>query len=473
VKTETTGKKDVSYTFAKNIVTTQFRDIPAAVVEHTKEDILDTIAVTLAGSSYKGTEPLLELIREFGGKEQSTILVFGDKVPCVNAALVNGSMSDSQDFSDAYGRGLMHAGLATIPPALAISERKGKVNGQDLITAVALGQDMALRMFLAMELSPGFHPAGIDNYFGATATVGKLLELDEEQMINAFGIAYSQISGTTQMYFDCVNTKTLQAGLASSAGVLSALLARKGLTGTRNTFEGKGGFCPTYCQGKWDLEQLTGNLGREFEGLNVGFKPYPSGMCEHNIIDAYFALNKEHNIDANDIAEVNIRISSAGMELFGEATEAKMKPKTVCDALFSGRYIAACAIVDGKVDLSCFTEDAIKRPKILKLVQRINMEADLNIDREIAGYPPKVTPAQVSIKLKGEKVYEKRVNIAKGNPKKPMTIEELRDKFHHCAYYAAKPLDKGNVDKAVDLIERLEEVDDVSEIMGLLVSLPS
>ena len=99
MKIETTDKQDLSYIFAKHIVGIRFKHIPAAVVEHTKKDILDTIAVTLAGSSYKGTEPLLELIREFGGKAQSTILVFGDKVPCINAALVNGSMSDSHDFS--------------------------------------------------------------------------------------------------------------------------------------------------------------------------------------------------------------------------------------------------------------------------------------------------------------------------------------------------------------------------------------
>jgi len=467
---KTDGEKDVSYTFAKHVVNTQFKDIPAAVVDITKKDVLDTVGVTLAGSSYAATEPLLELVREFGGAKESTVLVFGDKVPCLNAALVNGSMSDSHDFSDAYGLGLMHSGMCTVPPAFAIAERQGKVNGKDLITAIALGQDMALRMFLYLEMSPGFHPAGVDNYFGATATAGKLLGLNEEQMVNAFGIAYSQTSGTTQMYLDCVMTKTLQSGFASREGAFSALLAQKGFTGTRNTFEGFGGFCSTYCQGNCDLEKFTADLGKHFEGINTGFKPYPSGMCEHNIIDICFDLDKEYNINPDDIEEMTIKVNNNGFRLFGQPTDAKIKPSTICDALFSGRYVAACALIDKKVDLSCFTKDALKRPQVVQLTEKIKMEADPELDKEVAGYPPKVTPAHVTIKLKGGKVYERKQTVAKGNPQKPMTLEELRAKFYHCADYTAKPLPKANLDKAVKLIGRLEEVDDVGEIMRLLVA---
>lgn len=470
MKVETTGKKDVSYAFAKHVANTQFKDIPAEVVEHTKEDILDTIAVTIAGSSYEGTEPLLKLLREWGGREESTILVFGDKVPCISAALANSSMADAHDFSDAYGRGLTHAGMSIVPPAFAIAERKGEVNGKDLITAIALGQDMALRMFLAIQLSEGLLPHGVNNSFGAAATVGKLLGLNEEQMVNAFGIAFSQVSGTLQIYLDCAMTKNLQAGIMAKTGILSALLAQNGFTGTRNTFEGKCGLCVAYSQGRCDLEKLTANLGKAFEGINVGFKPYPGGMCEHPMIDACLALVKEHNISPNDIEGVKVWVSNWAYTVFGEPTKVRMRPKAVCDAVFSGRYIAACAILDRKVDLSSFTDEAIKRPNVLQFMHRVDIEVDPDIGRGMAGYPPRVTPTRVAIRVEGGKVYEKQVDVAKGNPLNPMTKEELKDKFYHCASYSARPLPKENLDRVVSLIDRLEEVEDVSEVIALLVS---
>jgi 2-methylcitrate dehydratase PrpD len=270
-------KEDISYTLAKHIVATKFEDIPAEVVELTKKDVLDTLGVTVAGSSFDSTEPLLELIREWGGTQESTVLVFGDKVPSASAVLVNGAMSEAYDFTDGYGRGLIHVGQATVIPAFALAERNGEVHGKDLITALVLGQDLSLRMFLTMELSPGLAWIGADNCFGATATSGKLLGLNEEQMANAFGIAYNQVSGSQQSYSDRAATKELIAGITGRTGIVSALLAQKGFTGTTHTFEGENGFCNAYCQGRCNKEQLITGLGKVFEGINIGFKPYPCG----------------------------------------------------------------------------------------------------------------------------------------------------------------------------------------------------
>ena len=272
------GKEDTSRTFARYIASAQFKDLPSKVVELAKLDILDTLGVTVAGSSFdESTKPLLELAREWGGTKESTILVFGDKVPADNSVLVNGSMAEAFDFTDAYGRGLTHVGQATVIPAFAIAEREGKVNGGDLINAVVLGQEISLRMYYNMRVEHGFAVTGVLTCFGAATTVGKLLRLDEEQMTNALGIAFNQIAGSFQSYIDCVTTKELIGGLTSRTGITSGLLARKGFTGTRNTLEGKNGFCAMYCGGNCNLEKLTANLGKEFEVMHLGFKPYPCG----------------------------------------------------------------------------------------------------------------------------------------------------------------------------------------------------
>jgi len=459
-------KKDTSFAFAKSVASVRYEDLPSEVVEVTKTDILDTIGVAIAGSSDISIKRLLDLIREWGGKEESTILVFGDKVPSISAALVNANMAHVLEFDDVYGRGMQYVGMSTVPPAFAIAERKGKVNGKDLITAIALGQDMALRMYVTMQISPGLMCFAI-NGFGATATAGKLLELNEEQMADAFGIAYSQYSGNSQCIPDGAMTKGLTAGLTAKTGVLSALLAQKGYTGKGGTFEGTSGFCNVYCSRRCDLEQLTANLGKHFEGINLGFKPYPCGISMHPSVTCAIALVKEHNISPNDIEEIKIGINSKAHSLLCKPIELKTKPRTVIDAQFSAPYIVVTAIVDGKVDLSHFTEEAIKRPEILQLLQRVKAEVDPDIDRESPRFPPLPSPSHLRIKTKDGKVYEKRVDIAKGNPKNPMTRQELRDKFYYCAGYSARPLAKDRLDKVVELVDKLEEVDDVSQVIQL------
>ena len=271
------NRKDATYAFAENIVATQFEDIPPKVVKVTKDDILDTIGVALSGSSTAGISALMELIREWGGKGESTVLVFGDKVPAVNAALVNATMAHSDDFDDAYDLNLTHTGATTVLPALAIAERLGKVSGKDLITALALGQDMALRMSSYLGINHGLHYSVVYGYFGGTAVVAKLLGLSEEQTVSAFGIAYSQLSGTLQAVEDGSLTKRLQAGFSARGTVLSALLAQKNYEGSKDNIEGRCGFINVYGEGQSDIEALTADLGKTFYSIYLGFKPYPTG----------------------------------------------------------------------------------------------------------------------------------------------------------------------------------------------------
>jgi 2-methylcitrate dehydratase PrpD len=110
--------------------------------------------------------------------------------------------------------------------------------------AVALGLDVSCRIALACTLDRGWHRTAAIGVFGATAAAGKLIGLTPEQMLAAFGIAYSHAAGNRQCILDGALTKRLQAGQAASAGVFSALLAQTGFTGARNIFNGRFGCAP-------------------------------------------------------------------------------------------------------------------------------------------------------------------------------------------------------------------------------------
>ncbi len=147
-------KGDVARVLARNVVSIKYEDLPAEAVEAAKKDILDTLATTLAGSTGDGIKVVQELVSDWGGKRESTIIVYGDKVPSLNAALVNATMAHAWDYDDYHGLAGVHAGVSVIPASLAIAERRGKVTGKEFITAIALGIDLMCRLGISIGLIP-------------------------------------------------------------------------------------------------------------------------------------------------------------------------------------------------------------------------------------------------------------------------------------------------------------------------------
>jgi len=275
---EDQSREDASLDYSKMVTNLRYEDIPPEAVEATRIDILDTLSTTLAGSSAEGTQELIDQVRYWGGREESSILVHGGKVPSPEAALVNSQMAHARDYDDVYHLARIHVGAVNVPTGLAISEKVGGVSGTELITAITLGIDIEIRLAQAARLWTQFHPTATYGYFGACATAGRLLRLNKEQMLNAFGIAYSQASGNKQCMHDGSLTKRLQPGLASRGGILAAHLAQRGYTGTKNNFEGEAGLFALYHGGRYDPEPLTKDLGKYFDVVRLGYKPYPCAV---------------------------------------------------------------------------------------------------------------------------------------------------------------------------------------------------
>jgi 2-methylcitrate dehydratase PrpD len=276
-KSEKKGE-DASCLYAKMVPTLRYEDIPSEAVEAVKMDILDTLSTTLAGSTAEGTRELIDQVRFWGGREESSILIHGGKVPSPEAALVNGQMAHARDYDDIYHIARIHVGAVNVPTGLAMAEKVGHISGKELITAISMGIDIELRLAQSAKLWTQFHPTCTFGYFGACATAGRLLGLNEGQMLNAFGIAYSQASGNKQCMHDGSLTKRLQPGLAARGGILAVHLAQRGYTGTTNNLEGEAGLFALYHAGRYDPEPLTKDLGKYFDVVRLGYKPYPCAV---------------------------------------------------------------------------------------------------------------------------------------------------------------------------------------------------
>ncbi|GAI02741.1 unnamed protein product, partial [marine sediment metagenome] len=175
---------DAIYTLAQATADISYEKLPADVVEVTKKQILDSLAVALAGSTAPGIGELIEIVKDWGGKKESSLWVYGGKLPCVSAAQANATMIHAWDFDDTHDAAVLHPSATVVPTGLAIAERLGGVDGKKLITAVALGVDISSRLCLATivpMVERGWHFTALHGGFGAAAVAGKLLGLDEER----------------------------------------------------------------------------------------------------------------------------------------------------------------------------------------------------------------------------------------------------------------------------------------------------
>ncbi|MBM3133631.1 MAG: MmgE/PrpD family protein, partial [Chloroflexi bacterium] len=287
------GSLEAEQLLSHHIAGTRFEDIPAEVVEMTKIGILDTIACGLAGTTAPGVREVVELVKELGGREESTVMFYGGKISSPYAAFANSTMCHARDFDDTHDRGVIHTFINVLPPVLAVSERERDVSGKDMIMACVLGIDLACRLALAVTFGPGFEKTQpgflrttVCGVFGAAAGAARALGLNSEGILNAMGIVYSQTGGNKQCVTDAALVKRMQPALAAQGGVFAALLAQKGITGARNFLEGLYGMFNLYWEGGFDREELLGNLGKRYEVVNLSFKPYPSCRHSHGAIEA-------------------------------------------------------------------------------------------------------------------------------------------------------------------------------------------
>ena len=460
---------DLIYELVRHVLKARYEDLSPNAVQVVKKTLIDTLGCVIAGSTAPGCRDLVDLVKDWGGKPESTVLVYGGKVPAPPAVLANCTMARALDLDDVHeggdGKGLGgHLSATFVPAYLAFAEYMGRpVSGKDFILANALGSDLACRLRIALKayhgwLAETFAP------FGIVAGAGKLLGFDEERMVNGMGIAYAQCSCNAQANSDGSLTIRVQQGLGARAGVLATILAEKGFTGAKNVLQGVYGFYPLYCRDEYDPAVVTDKLGKEFEVTNVSVKPYPCCKGTHAGIYGTLEILKEQGLKPEQVEEVSVTANTWGYTVVWEG-EHKYRPRNIMDAQFSAPYTVATAMLKGGVFIDDFTEEAIKNQQILEFAQKVKVRIDPELDK-IATVSP---PCSVELRTKDGKRYSKYVPYVKGHPQNPMTMAECIEKFRKCLPFSAKPLTEANVARVIQMVEKLEEVDDVTEITKLLV----
>lgn len=435
--------------------------LPANAVRAAKRSVLDAWGVALAaGTLGQATPAFLDLAR-LSGSGPSKVIGFDLRAAPAVAALVNGAMSHALDYEDTHDAGLVHPNGTALPAALAVAQWRGDVSGPEFIAALAVAADITARLGMCMgnvDTPRGWAIRPLLGTYGATAAAGKLLGLTQDQLVEAFALAFSQATCSAGVFgYAPSHMREVRDGFGAQAAVTAALLAQRGVRCYDEAIEGPQGLYALYAGGQYDAERLLAGLGEVFEGENLSFKPWPSCRGTHAFIEAALALRTTHGFDPAEIEQVHASVS----DMFGvlcEPAAQKCRPATANDAKFSVPFTTATALVHGRVGLAEFMPAGLADAQVLDLARRIRCE----VRAAAAG---DALHGALRVRLRDGCEWTCAVDQPLGAPARPLSDEALARKFADCVQYAAQPLDDAQAHRIASAVARLDSADDLGPLL--------
>ena len=434
---------------------TSYEDIPDEAIDKVKLQVLDCLGVALAASDKTIAKIISSQVREEAGTPQSTVIGLGLKVPCATAAWANGAIGHSLDFDD-NSIALpvaIHQTVTALPAALSVGELVN-TNGRELLQAVTLGIEAGSKIDRALHgHAQAWHGTGTFGTLASAIAAAKLLKLNPEQLEYTLGTACSMAAGLVANFGTM--TKPFHAGQASRNGVMAALLAKKGFTSARGIIETKEGFGEVMGN-RLDQTYLKKHLGNPWEMLEPGIhiKMYPSCMATHAGLDAVIKLAKTRDIDPSTVDSVEVM---SGRDL--RSALIYDEPKTALEGKFSMQYCMAIGLLKKRATLDEFTDQTVQDPNVINLVRNVRV----TVDQALTSKGPLTTV--VKVKLKDGRSFEESVEFPKGSKNNPISIDEVTQKFGDCACHV---LQRKRVDEIIDAVLRLEDLERISILTGLL-----
>jgi 2-methylcitrate dehydratase len=417
--------KSIARRIAEFAVNLKYEDLPERVIHEVQRYLYDSIGCAYGASHTKDVNIIRDIYLEMGGEGEATLLGFGDKMPAVNATLVNSLMIRALDFNDIYWKEDPSHPSDIIPAALSIGE---KVNAsmKDVITAIVLAYEFEQR--LCEFAVPGvrerkWHHATLTQ-FVSPIVAGKVLGLTVDQMVNAIGI-----NGCHNHTIGCPTAgkltmmKNTVDPMATQTGVFAALMAQRGYSGTEAVFEGKEGFMDVFGP-DWNLDKLLGGLGDSFKILECSMKAFPTEALTHTHITCALKAVMENNISYDQIQEVRVTTIARACDILFDPH--KYRPDSRETADHSLPYCLAAALVDHKVTTQSFSDEKLKDPRIWEVIDKIKGEASEEFEKMF----PAKQPSRVVVRTTDGREFSEYLEYPKGDPREPMSMEDLENKFN-------------------------------------------
>ncbi|WP_436348553.1 MmgE/PrpD family protein [Natronorubrum sp. FCH18a] len=450
----------VTTEYAEYVTNLEYDDIPEDIIDYAKKLTLDAIGISIGATPRaKSSDSFIDGVDSLADGGDSTVFATGERLEPEYAALLNGALIHSLDYDDTHRGASHHPGATVIPASIAVAETADReVSGRELITAIVAGYEVNCR--LGMAINPeshyerGFHGTATCGTFAATAAAAKVVGLDTEELINAFGLNGSQAAGSQQYLANGSWNKRAHPGLAAHAGVLAVSFAEAGFYGSADPIEGEDGFFNAYSDDP-KPELATEGLGERFELTETGIKPYPCCRYMHAPLDAIFEILSTKSIASSEIDRIVVELSEPGVKLVGRPVERKQNPQSFVDAQFSMNFGAALAITEGEATVDAFIETSESEHS--SEFKRIMEATELKTTDEIAEIFPEKWASRVTIETADE-TYESYVEYSNGEPENPMSWDDEIEKYEELTDHLPSATRNGLLD-AVRNLETLDTSD--------------
>ena len=440
----------------------KYQQLSTDAIHQAKRFLLDSFGCALGGFQQHDVKIALEVLDEIAARGPATVIGTGERVDAFSASLANALMIRCMDYNDIYWKQDPSHPSDILPAAIACCERAG-TGGDELIVGIVLGHEFEMR--LCEAAFPGIRERGWHHAtltaFVSPIVAGRALHLTAEQIQHAIGISASRhctlgavTAGKLTMMKNTVDP------MATQSGVFAALLAEKGYSGPEHVIDGKEGLTHVFGP-EWKLNRLTEGLGESWRITQCGMKAFPTEALTHTAISAVLDLVKSNDLHPNQVEKIQIRSLARAADILSDPS--KYDPRTKETADHSLPYVIAAALVDRQVTPAQFTMQKIMDPTIRQQLNKVEVVADPEIEKVF----PALQRVIVHIDTTDERSFDKQLDYPKGDPRNPLTDQEIEEKFTALAEGVLSPSAQQRVK---DAVWNLERVGSVTELMALMES---
>ena len=429
-------------TFASQL---KLEDIPLEVIERAEDLLVDWFGSAVAGKGARAVEIITQFAQNMGGfndahRGPSEIISSRKTSSPFFAAMANAAASHVVEQDDLHNSSVFHPATVVFPPALACAQAIG-ASGKEFLLAAIAGYEVGIRVgeFLGRSHYKIFHTTSTAGTLAAAAAVGRLLKLNPEQMLHAFGSAGTQSAGLWEFLRDAADSKQLHTAHAASTGLMSAYIAQAGFTGAQHILEGKQGLAAGMSSDA-DPSKLTDRLGTRWAIAETSFKYHASCRHTHPAADALLQVMLSNHLHADDIAKVETFVHQGAIDVLGPVTN----PSTVHQSKFSMGTVLALVAYYQFAGLQEFDEH-FHDQAICAFRDRVTMTLDPEVD---AAYPQRWT-CKVKVHLHNGQILDGHIDEPKGDPGNSLSRAELTDKAMRLAAYS-KGANPEEMQKAID-----------------------
>ena len=458
------GDNSHTRTIARFVSGLRYEDIPPEVIARIKLLMLDSLGCALYGASLEWSRILRQTLGAVDTTQGCRVWGTAEKLSAPHAALVNGTLVQSFELDDVHRQGVLHVGAVTLPPLLAVTEMRPGLSGREFLAAAVAGYEIGPRVGKCMgqeHIGQGWHSGATVGVFSAAAGAAAALRLSPEQTVHALGIAGTQSAGLMAAQFGAM-VKRMHAGRSAQSGLYGALLAEKGFTGIRDVFEAPyGGFCTTFSRStdRFDLGQLSWELGRQWETLRISLKFYSCVGSNHTTLDAIRMMQAATPFGPDDIEEIVVHGSHVTVEHVGWPYE----PQGLTSAQLNLPFCVATLLLEGDVFVDQFNDEIVTDERRIALSRKVKVLHDPTITERGSNFRHMV---RVEVRLKNGTRMEQTVEAPRGSETSFASEADVVRKFRTLATHTVSGARADRIAELMLGADKLARAEEIAEALA-------